>query len=657
MATLIPNRDSRNNANPLSSDSLSEVGQQSKQPVVASTNKAVPTEANRHVSGLADNAVKHILEEVTISEGAPTSSLKASHTVTQPLSATDSAAATTEEVIEEETIEEEIDINQLKESANATLYKFYTDFPIARIKGNELQMLTLFEQLRGFATLCAEDETIDQAINGRHGGITGQGGLLESAAREEQPYGSSLAYMGEDIDLVLSALNKTNIEQDQAKIRQVAAQGRLYPNWLYEKHKNDAVTPSKATLVKEYFDGFVEGLKQRVAIEERARVEKANFEGNVSRLQRSMIQAADQLQGAYQTVERVLQARSELYQSQQVRYSQAIQDFAQSIATNHEMRVAQEARGLKPLSLLQRFVDLATRVEKTICEDQSLFAEDVATENAFLQLIKIHRVDKKANAFLNLLQTHRFPDTAHRVASALPQHPTLHANIVNYAGVSSIMTQCPMQNTIKEYLLAVRDNKAPMFALSDENDHSKVYKYWNGLPRSTETEASTAPFQLDAHTEVTIGSPVEKFNKEGRKIYMREFKFKDTTSNQVTVVPHFEYIGWRDRSVTSEEGLRALYDVWCEAKTAKPDLKPMIHCAAGIGRSAVLAGYIAARHKLDEYARAHSTVSEAMIDTFINEMFVSFRLQRDGAFQMPEQLEFVRTMMKKDARQMRLLAS
>ncbi|ESO83607.1 hypothetical protein LOTGIDRAFT_133136, partial [Lottia gigantea] len=141
-----------------------------------------------------------------------------------------------------------------------------------------------------------------------------------------------------------------------------------------------------------------------------------------------------------------------------------------------------------------------------------------------------------------------------------------------------IATQGPMPTTIDDFWRMVwSENCGKIVMLTNvlENAKIKCHQYWPNEPENVLTSR---------HLEIRVEKSLHRSN-----YVLREFKLKQTKTNEERTVLHFHYVTWPDHGVPSAPCLIAF---WKAVNRTPVSLNgPMIvHCSAGVGRTGTFLG-------------------------------------------------------------------
>ena len=196
-----------------------------------------------------------------------------------------------------------------------------------------------------------------------------------------------------------------------------------------------------------------------------------------------------------------------------------------------------------------------------------------------------------------------------------------------------IATQAPLENTFQEFYEMIWQSKTNVvIALTSlvENGRVKMNQYW---PEKKKT-FGVSQFEVSLVGEVKTGSD----------LVIRKLKVKNLCENEERTIFQIHYTGWPDNGVPNDyQSFVQIYNYQKlfaqEGKKSGLNGSPIVHCSAGIGRTATYIAFAFIAQLIDFVKTQSSSVTPFHID--VPSIVNHIRKQRSGSVQNWEQYAFI----------------
>ena len=195
-----------------------------------------------------------------------------------------------------------------------------------------------------------------------------------------------------------------------------------------------------------------------------------------------------------------------------------------------------------------------------------------------------------------------------------------------------IATQAPLESTFEEFyemLWQEKTNLIITLANLVEDGKAKMSQFW---PKNKkEMEISYFSVSLIAESNPTD------------QICIRKLKLKNYCSNSEREIFQIHYMGWPDQGVPKD--LSSLNEIYKyqklfegEGKSLGLDGSPIVHCSAGIGRTATYISFVFGVQRIDSLKKENN-FSTKKLD--VQSIVKKIRNQRSGSVQTSDQYFFI----------------
>lgn len=257
------------------------------------------------------------------------------------------------------------------------------------------------------------------------------------------------------------------------------------------------------------------------------------------------------------------------------------------------------------------------------------YGDILCTENS--------RVIIKKQKFLELSSSHiciSFETTFQQSYEKTYEEIYINANFIQADPSTEIYiaTQAPIPCSMPDFFEMVWSQNTRIIVVLTavcEGGRKKMDEYWSNK------------------NPLTFGNYIVEIQNEKieDELIIRKFLIKNLCTDQTREITQLHYQKWPDKGIPPPESCIKLYLKMRELqKNRNNNEKTIIHCSAGIGRTAVFAAISAGIEKIDQlYKKYGNNISRDLLNNEINltKFIIELRKQRDGSVQTWEQYCFI----------------